>query len=99
LDGWPVDAPVRAVRYRVTHTETALEHARMGRCAAYFARFVVELHNRRSAANRKLVLLPAVPAVNEHRQPVYVVARDGEVHAVAALWLAAAVGRVTHSTA
>lgn len=94
LDGWPAPSIARDARFRVTHTETALEHCRMGRCVAYFPEFLVELHNRRAAPNRRLVRLPAPPPVDGHLQPVYITVRDGEASAPAATGMLAAVARI-----
>lgn len=93
LDGWPDDKVPRRVRYRVTHTETALEHCRMGRAVAYFPTFVVELHNRRAAARHRLVELPRPPGLPEHLQPVHVTTREGEEHS----WQASVVTRAVES--
>lgn len=75
IDGWPADAPPRAVIAEVSSLASAMELASRGRGAVWLPTCVVDAHNRASVARRHLV-------VREHRgaprvqQPLHIVSRD-----------------------
>ncbi|MCW2960532.1 MAG: hypothetical protein JWM90_919 [Thermoleophilia bacterium] len=79
VDGWPDESIVRRVRYRVTHTHTALELCREGLAVAYLADFFVQLADRHVEESYRLRRLDGPSGTTAHRQPVYVVTRRGEV--------------------
>jgi DNA-binding transcriptional LysR family regulator len=86
LDGWPDDRVPRTVRFRITHTESALELCRQGHAVAYVPDFVARLHNAVSAPDHQLVQVPSPAGLEQHRQGIYVVTRTGDrPHGLAAV--------------
>lgn len=78
LDAWPDDRIARTVRHRITTTEAALELCRQGRAVARFPVFVVDLHNKGTVPERRLVRIPDPPGLEPEPQPVYVITRVGD---------------------
>ena len=78
LDGWPVGAPARTVRYRFGLLESALEMARRGHCAVFLPIAMAALHNETVRRPCRLVRLPGPRGLKAVRQTVYMVTRRGE---------------------
>jgi DNA-binding transcriptional LysR family regulator len=76
LDAWPDESVARRVRYRVTHTQTALELCRSGLAVAHIADFLVALFDRFTPASSRLVKVPVPKRVSNHKCPVFIMTRS-----------------------
>lgn len=76
LDGWPDDKYPRQIVYRVGMMEGALELCRQGMTAAYFPKFIVDLHNAQVKAAYALeeIAIPKEMKINR-KQDVFLMKR------------------------
>ncbi|MCW2925081.1 MAG: LysR family transcriptional regulator, partial [Thermoleophilia bacterium] len=79
----------------ITTTEAALELCRQGRAVAYFPRFVVDLHNRATADDQRLVPVPDPPGLDPEPQAVYCATRTGDPRVEEVAWIEAALRLAT----
>lgn len=75
LDGWPDHKISRAVKFRVTLMESALELCRRGVAVAYLPEFIVALQNRLAATEYRLKEISYPLAQRTRLQSVYLVKR------------------------
>lgn len=91
LDGWPDDRLPRAVRHRITTTESALELCRQGDAVAVFPHFVVRIHNGSTLRREQLHPVASAALVMQQPQAVHLVRRAGEDEPPQAAWLRASI--------
>jgi DNA-binding transcriptional LysR family regulator len=73
LDGWPIEAYERKIKYRVTLMETALELCRQGQCVGYFPAFIAEQHNQKHKSEYELERHPYTKSIRRCYTQVYLV--------------------------
>jgi len=77
LDGWPDHKFPRAIAFKVTMMESALELCRRGHAVAYLPEFIVRLHNETTKAEFQLVELKCSIPKPERLQKVFLIQREG----------------------
>lgn len=75
LDGWPLTAPGRSIRYQCQMLETALALASAGRSVLFCPPFLVGLYNEAVQPERRLEPLPHPPRMRPVKLDIYLVKR------------------------
>ncbi len=78
LDGWPKDSFKRSIRYQVSMLESALNLCRLGLCAGYFPKFVVEKHNNYHLKKHHLIERKLSNFEKKSLVDVYIVKRKSD---------------------
>jgi len=76
LDGWPDHVFPRNARFQVELMESALELSRAGLAVGYFPKFVIDLHNKSTAAKFHLNPLPLPARFKSTKRSVYLIKRS-----------------------
>lgn len=75
LDGWPENKFPRNIEFKVDMMESAIQLARMGKCAVFIPRFVAKLHNIYTTKEFQLNEIPLPVRMKPVIHPVYLVKR------------------------